>query len=245
MHPSFEKSFAKNLVAPSPANPSKRFAIYRNNVFVSLVEALKARFPAVRKAVGAEFFDAMARDYAGLHRPASPVMFEYGENFPDFIDTFAPLADYRWIGDLARLECAITKSHHAADATPLSPEHYARINEARLADAVFTMTPSLFIIASQNPIVSLWRVNTDESALTDYTAIPAETALVHRIGWTVHVQAVTAAGGVFFTQLRAGSCLGEATAAAVAIDPDFDLSVHLQCLIEQALATSLSYHHIQ
>ena len=65
-------------------NPAKRFGVYRNNVTVSLVEALIAAFPAVHRLVGDEFFKAMARVYVGLHPPRSPLMFAYGQDFPDF-----------------------------------------------------------------------------------------------------------------------------------------------------------------
>ena len=78
MHYAFETQFAQNLLAPMPPSLSKRFAVYRNNVFVSLVEALQARFPAVQNAVGTEFFVAIARDYAGSHGPTSPLMMQYG-----------------------------------------------------------------------------------------------------------------------------------------------------------------------
>ena len=44
------------LVNPDGAAASKRFDVYRNNVAVSLSDALEAAFPVVRKLVGDEFF---------------------------------------------------------------------------------------------------------------------------------------------------------------------------------------------
>ncbi len=40
---------------------NRRFAVYRNNVAASLIEAMVQRFPAVCAIVGDEFFRAMAR----------------------------------------------------------------------------------------------------------------------------------------------------------------------------------------
>jgi len=49
------------LVGPDGEPGPKRFAVYRNNVVVGLVEALRDAFPAVCRIVGIEFFEAMAR----------------------------------------------------------------------------------------------------------------------------------------------------------------------------------------
>jgi len=66
----------------------RRFAVYRNNVAVSLVEALGARFPVVKRLVGEEFFRAMAHAFVSREPPLSPLLIHYGETFPAFIEEF-------------------------------------------------------------------------------------------------------------------------------------------------------------
>ena len=96
-----QAAFAEALLDPACALPegitsvrgiadAARFAVYRNNVHVGLTGALAKRFPVVRRLVGEEFFAGMARVYAGLHKPASPLLFEYGDEFPDFVEQFEP-----------------------------------------------------------------------------------------------------------------------------------------------------------
>ena len=63
---------------PAAQPAPKRFGVYRNNVVVSLVEALRSGFPALIPLVGEEFFTALAREYAANHPPTSPVMLFYG-----------------------------------------------------------------------------------------------------------------------------------------------------------------------
>jgi hypothetical protein len=64
-----QKEFAAALLDPERTAPAgvvgpdgdpcpKRFAVYRNNVVVVLIEILRAAYPAVRRLVGDEFFDA-------------------------------------------------------------------------------------------------------------------------------------------------------------------------------------------
>ena len=240
MHHAFQTRFVSGLLAPTPPTPSKRFAVYRNNVFVSFVEALKARFPAVESAVGTEFFEAMARDYAGTNAPKSPLMMEYGDSFPHFIETFPPLADFPWMADLARVECAITQSYHAADSTPVGPEAFAPIAQDNLAQLRFTLHPALNLVASRFPIATLWQMNSglaDPARLDDY---PAETALIQRPNFSVSVKSISPAGGTFLTALQSDQTLGEAADKASAIDSTFDLTAHLHLLIADGLVTMLT-----
>ena len=62
----------------------KRFDVYRNNVVVSLIDAMETAFPAIHKLVGDEFFKAMAGIYVRAHPPTTPMMMFYGEAFPEF-----------------------------------------------------------------------------------------------------------------------------------------------------------------
>src|SRR5262245_42138387 len=59
------------LTAHNGVHPRKRFAVYRNNVVVSLINALRTRFPATEAILGAEFFFATARSFVAAHPPRS------------------------------------------------------------------------------------------------------------------------------------------------------------------------------
>src|SRR5262245_24680154 len=108
------------LGAPASVDPRRRFAVHRNNMVAGLVQALAARFPAVEKIVGAEFFNGMARAFVLAHPPRSPLLAHYGDVFPDFIDAFAPAGEVAYLGDVARIEAARTGAYHHAYPTPVS-----------------------------------------------------------------------------------------------------------------------------
>jgi hypothetical protein len=72
MQPSFAAIFVQGLTNPALPTPAgvvgprgkaaiKRYNVYRNNVTVSLINALAATYPAVHRITGVEFFRAMAR----------------------------------------------------------------------------------------------------------------------------------------------------------------------------------------
>ena len=47
-----DRPVPKGLTSHTASVPAKRFAVYRNNVVVSLIDALRRRFPAVERIVG-------------------------------------------------------------------------------------------------------------------------------------------------------------------------------------------------
>ena len=112
-----------------------RFAVYRNNVHVSLVEALAKAFPITLRLVGDAFFRAMARAYVADHKPQSPLLIRYGESFPEFVAGFAPAARLAYLPDLARLEQAWLRAYHSAEARPLEAQDVARLAPDDLLEA--------------------------------------------------------------------------------------------------------------
>ena len=64
----------EGLVGPDGEPSLRRFSVYRNNVVVGLIDALKQSFPAVTRIVGDEFMMAMARIYVAHEPPSSPIL---------------------------------------------------------------------------------------------------------------------------------------------------------------------------
>ena len=98
--------------------PKKRFSVYRNNVTLSLISVLASTYPVVEEIVGDEFFATMAREFALSHLPQSPVMINYGEEFPDFLKTFAPVKELPYLSDVARLEWHRNTAYHGRKRIP-------------------------------------------------------------------------------------------------------------------------------
>ena len=103
--------FAAGLLDPQHPVPllvkgqiARRYAVYRNNVTVGLIRALEANFPVVRRLLGEEYFAGFARDFAQGHPPQSPLMFQYGADFPAVLERAEDLASYPYLADVARLE---------------------------------------------------------------------------------------------------------------------------------------------
>jgi hypothetical protein len=239
---SYSASFAGALLEPDLATPAtvagpkgkaadKRYNVYRNNVTVSLINALAAVFPATLRITGEDFFRAMARFHVRLTPPTSPLLFEYGHDFPDFIARYEYARSMPWLADVARLERAWLDAYHAADAAPLGASSFASIPTERLAHVVLTPHPATRIVRSCYPVVTIFSTNRGNGPVGRIETTGPEDALVTRPGLDVMVRRLPAGGAAFLTRLVAGEPLGAAAAATLADSPAFDLATNIEGMI--------------
>lgn len=216
--------FAAALVDPAEAVPvgvngrravtdTRRFAVYRNNVYVSLVEALAKRYPVVARLVGTDFFRGMARVYVGAHKPASPLLIHYGANFADFIAGFAPAATIPYLADVARLESFWLEAYHAADAVSLAIATLLALPPERLPGLRLVPHPATRLLISDFPVGSIWSAHRSDPVQPVGHA-RAETVLVVRPAADVGVTVLPAGDTGFIAALLAGQSVAEAAGQA-------------------------------
>jgi hypothetical protein len=234
-----EQSVPRGVTAHNAAIPTRRFAVYRNNVVAGLVKALKSRFPVVEKIVGEEFFAAMARVYVVERPPRSPLLATYGDEFAAFIAAFEPARELAYLADVARLEAARTRAYHAADATPVDAGQLAALDAYVVGGIRVDMHPSTEIVRSPHPIVTIWAMNSGEQELAPIENWRGEDALVVRPYLDVEVRVLPPGGAAFLLALAGGQPLAEATEAALADDPSFDLTRNLAGLIGSGLVRDI------
>jgi hypothetical protein len=217
--------FARALLDPQLALPAglrswngsdaaRRFAVYRNNVVVSLVNALAETFPVVQRLVGEPFFRAMAREYVCDRPPRSAVLATYGEDFADWMVGFPPVRHLSYLPDVARLESARVQAFHAADAPALGAEDIAPLLQApqALTAARLALHPSLQVIDSAYGVVSLWAAHQhdDDEAIATVSIETPEAAVVLRRHDEVSVLPIDGASAAFVAALAGGRTLVEA-----------------------------------
>ena len=220
------------LIGPDGEDSPRRFAVYRNNVAVALSDALKANFPATCRIVGEEFFRAMARAHALGEPPATPVLLDYGAGFPDFIERFEPAGSLPYLADVARIERAWTEAYHAPEAGALDAAMLYKIPLDQAAELRFTFHPSVRIVRSRFPALTIWRMNVADGvpAPLDLDA-GGEDTLVVRPEANVEVRAIPPGGVEFVAALAVGESLMEAAKAALRAATSFDLAAHLTALL--------------
>ena len=252
-HPpsSYAAAFASALIDPGSATPAvvtgpsgksavKRYNVYRNNVTASLIEALAAIYPAVQRITGVEFFRAMARFHIRATPPTSPLLFEYGRGFPEFIESYEHAGAMPWLADTARIERAWLDAYHAADAEPLAAATLGSVPPERLADLIFVAHPATRIVQSDFSAVTIFAANRSEAPVDPIDASLPEDALITRPDHDVVVTRLPPGGAVFLASLVAGQSLGEAAALALDASPAFDIASSIAGMIEAGAFTAIT-----
>ena len=224
--------------AVGQTQPERRFNVYRNNVFASLTEALVTRFPVCHALVGDEFFRAMARVFIELSPPRSPVLMTYGDNFGDFIETFPPARPVPYLADVARLEAALTRAYHAADASPLTVDELASA-PCGWEQIHVDLHPSVRIIMSPFPIVSIWEAHMRPDGHPMIDSAMAEDALVARPDLDVEVHRLPPGAAVFLSMLLRGATLKASADQAVGSNSRCDLVTTLSGILASRIIVGL------
>jgi hypothetical protein len=171
--------------------------------------------------------------------PTSPLLFEYGRDFPDFVERYEYARSMPWLADVARIERAWLDANHAADADPLTPQALACIPVEHLADTVLTPHPATRIVRSSYPAVSIFAANRSDGPVGHIEATEPEDGLVTRPHLEVMVRRLPSGGAVFLMRLLAGEPFGAAAAAALADSPAFDLSANIAGMLEAGALTAI------
>ncbi len=229
----WQKQFAAALQNPTLPPPqifadcdaSARFAVYRNNSAIALIDALKQHFPTVATLVGDEAFAGLARMFAQEYPPLSPVLGDYGAEFPAFLETFLDQCENGgetpYLADSARLDWACLSARRAPEATPCDVARLAALDPARIAEQKAVLHPSLALVVSDWPILELAKAH-----VTDWRG---ETVLVLRPRAELLMQICPPGAAAFLRACTDGKNLGEAAFQAREQDENFNFG---QTLVE-------------
>lgn len=250
--PELQRAFAAAVYADSEAvaahiragrfPAARHLQVYRNNVFESLTGALKAVYPAVERLVGAGFFAYAADGYIRRQPPTSGNLHDFGDSFAGFLAGFEPARALAYLPDMARLEWAWHRAFHAADGSPLALEALATVPPEHYGELRFRLHPSAQLLASDYPILRIWQVNQPEHA-GDATVDLAEGGvrlLVVRRGLDVAVESLGAGDAALLRAFAAGQNLDQAGAAALTVEPDYDLPAALRRQVASAVIIDFS-----
>jgi uncharacterized protein (UPF0276 family) len=221
-------------LAPQLKGDPRRVGIYRGNLHAHWTRALSSAYPVLRRLVGDEFFDALARVHGRAHPARDPDLNRFGAALPDFLAGFAPAADHPYLADVARLEWCVHEAWFAPDAEA-RPVALAGLAPDAFEAARAVLHPSLRLHASPWATVALWRAH-QEGGPDFPDALQAPTyALVLRSRVDVVVESIGAADHAALACLAGGGTFGAALDAAFDVDGDFDVAAHLRRWLEAGI----------
>lgn len=229
------------LFSSNGADPASRFAVYRNNVHSSLINALADSYPVTLQLVGDRFFRAMAGMYVQAYPPTNPLLNEYGSDLADFIQGFAPAASVPYLADVARLERLRINAYHAADA-PVA-DSQAVINQLQqlpsLGNVRLQLHPSVTTLQSNYAVVALWAAHQTCDTVARLDPWHGQCALILRNGLEVEVFCIDSGCVAFINSLNNQWPLEMAMAYALDAATEFDLHQCLGLLISHRAITHI------
>lgn len=226
-------------IAGNGLEPSARLRVYRHSCNEIQTGALRAAYPAVLALVGAAFFDQTARGYRLAHPSGSGNLQELGADFADYLGSLASLAGFPYVPDVARLEWRRQLSALAADAELVPPDAVAQQLLRGAGSLGIDLHPSVHTLDSHHPVLTIWRYATDPTPAGLQLTGAGERVVLWREDGEVAMATPDAASFACIDALSRGESLRHARAAALAIDPEFDLSACLGSLTGHGLIVAL------
>ena len=211
---------------------ARRLAIYRANVESAATKALVAAYPVIRRVIGEERFDDLARAYQRNSPSRSGDLHELGSDFAGLLADHQDTRSLPYLPDLARLEWAAHWAYGAADAPAFDSRALAQLPVHRQSMIRFAWSPGTALIVSPFPIVRIWHIHQadfDGEFSVDWSR--GEIALVAREGLRVNVHAMSAGDAAFIAASLSGAALGVAAERALVDEPAFDLAGLLRRLM--------------
>jgi hypothetical protein len=227
------------VCAAPPFTPARRLQVYRNNMLQSLGAALAAVYPVVQRLVGEDFFRQAARAYLRDHPSRSGNVQDFGDELPAFLRALPQCAALPYLGDVATLEWALHRAYHEVERQPLEAARLAAVPPALQAGLRLTLQPSAQFIAAPYPILAIWQANQHDAVPAVSLDAGGDRLLVVQRALEVEFRRRDAGEDRWLRALAAGQGLAEATGAALAADPGFDLPRVLARHVQQGLFTGM------
>lgn len=219
-----------SYVAPGRFPPEQLVQIYRNNVFVSLTDALADVYPVVTRLVGEGFLKYASDAFIRTHPPRSGNLHDFGSEFAAFLADFPPAAELAYLPDVARLEWAYHCVFHAPEVDTLSPMELAKVPPDQYGEIRFALHPAIRLLDSDYPILSIWRVNQPDYEGDDSVNLSegGVKLMIARRQLEIEFQLLSDGEFQWLSTLAQGRRFAEACRAALEVEPGFDLTRTLQ-----------------
>lgn len=218
-------------VVAGVTSAEERLAVYRNNAFHNLREALRAVYPVVERLVGEPFFARAADDYVRAFPSRSGDLHLFGSQFADFLAALPAASALGYLPDTARLEWLVHEVFHGAEHAPLAPQRLTQVPEQRYASLVFRLHPACRLLNSIYPVHRIWEVNQPEWEGDQAVHLEAGgVALLVRRSATygTDLQPLEVGEFVFLAAIARGLTLAQACDLAATVEPSVDVAALLQ-----------------
>jgi hypothetical protein len=201
----------------------ERLGIYSSAYYARLLECLRAEFPIMTQAMGAELFDEFAVQYLQQYPPHSYTLNALGASFATFLAQTRPPSgdeDNSWLDflvDLARLEWCFSEVFDGPGAERqrlLAPDQLQAISPEAWPAARLVATPGLRILSLEFPVHGYYQSIRDGRDVAPPDREPTWLA-VSRRNYVVRHRAMTLPEATILAAVLNGATIGDSIAQCV------------------------------
>ena len=217
---------ASTVIRANGLSGARRLQIYRNNMFTSLSDALRAVYPVIERLVGEQFFPYAASQYIQQHSSTSGNLHDFGAAFPAFLKTFEATAALAYLPDVAALEWAYHRVYHAAEHPGIDLAALRKVPETHYEALKFRLHPACRLLTSSYPILKIWQVNQDDYS-GDQTVDLNEGAshlLLSRCQFDIEIEPLTVGEFALLNALAKDRDFATACTQTLEAHPEFDVA---------------------
>jgi hypothetical protein len=146
-----------SFLKPTPNDtPQTMFGVYKNAYVMRLVEVIGNDHAYLKAYLGDEQFERMGRDYVKANPSHNPNARWFAHHLPEFLATHEPWSKHAELAELASLERALNDAFDAPDAPVFTFGGLQALDPESIANATFTIHPSLRLIKVTTNVASIW-----------------------------------------------------------------------------------------
>jgi len=218
---------APHILTAESIAPAHRLNIYAVTARTNFMESLTSSYPAVRRLVGEDYFAQCARGFHRRHPSVSGDLQPAGIGFAQYLVELHGHDDYRYLGEVARLEWLIQEALLAAGHAPFDLGKLGLVAPEDYGELRFQLHPTVRLFESPHPCVHIWEANVQNDAepeLIDLSEGADRVLLMRSDGGRLTFHRLTIGEQGFLQALIAGERFEAAVAAGAApLNDDSDL----------------------
>lgn len=174
-----EDRLVLECIKDGKASKAELMAIYRNNLYANLSNAIRVTYPRVYKLMGKGKFEKISQEFIKNNRSHSGNLDHYGDKFSDFLKE----KDEIFLSDLAHLEWLEHQSYLAKDSKILDIELLQKLPPEKLFDIKFTIHPACYSYSSDYNLLGSRKQNKPLKKKVHF--------VIYRAGFDIEVEKIS------------------------------------------------------
>ncbi len=236
----FDKE-GENLQDISSTDAEERFNVYRQTVIQNLQNALTVAFPCTWKLLGPKCADSAAYRFLkkGKNGPETGCLDDWGESFPEFLESVPEFSKFSYLGDFARYEWLKQEAYCSSPDGKIQPPDLNGLSEEQIGQAKIQFVSSVQLFFSDYPIDQIQDLIDEPTTKNITLRQGGACAIIARINNTVKTFWLSASQYAFIGFLLNNCSLGNAIESTIRKYGSFNLEETLYLLLHAGVVKKI------